>query len=55
MNVFEAMFEPKFNWNNQGWYAEFLLKIDLKFLLIKTAGKLNLKTDLESLHIIPGH
>ena len=35
----------------QGRYAEFLLKIILKFLLGKTSARLNLKIKLNSLHI----
>ena len=33
-----------------GWYAEFFLKIVLKFLLGKTSARLNLKIMLNSLH-----
>ena len=38
----------------QGWYAEFLLKIILQFLLEKTSARVNLKIRLNSLHIGPG-
>ena len=37
----------------QGWYAKFLLKIDLEFLLGKTTARLNLKIDLTTLHTHP--
>ena len=36
-----------------GWYAEFMLKIILQFLLGKTRARLNLKIMLNSLHIGP--
>ena len=36
-----------------GWYAEFLLKFILQFLLGKTSARLNLKIMLNSLHIDP--
>jgi hypothetical protein len=36
------------------WYAEFLLEIDLKFLLGKAASRLNFKIVLISLHFDPG-
>jgi hypothetical protein len=35
------------------WYAEFLLEIDLKILIIKTGARLNFKIALTSLHIWP--
>jgi hypothetical protein len=35
------------------WYAEFLLKMDLKILLRKTGGRLIFKIALISLHIDP--
>jgi hypothetical protein len=38
---------------HQAWYAEFLLEIDLKYSLIKTGARLNLKIKLISLHIGP--
>jgi hypothetical protein len=37
----------------QAWYAEFLLEIYLKILLIKTGARLNFKIALISLHIDP--
>ncbi len=37
----------------QGWYAEFMLEIDLEVLLRKTGARLNLKIDLIFLHINP--
>ena len=37
----------------QGWYAEFLLKIILQFLLGKIAARLIFKIKLKSLHIGP--
>ena len=41
--------------DNLGWYAEFMLKIILRFLLEKTSAGLNLKIMLNSLHIGPDH
>ena len=38
----------------QGWYAEFLLKTNLYFLLRKIGAILNLKIDLVTLHTYPG-
>ena len=38
----------------QGWYAEFLLKIKLGFLLKKTTARLNFKIDLGTLNTHPG-
>ena len=38
---------------NLDWYAEFLLKIILQFLLGKPSARLNLKIILNSLHIGP--
>jgi hypothetical protein len=38
----------------EAWYAENLLKIDLKILLRKTGARLNFKIALISLHIDPG-
>ena len=37
-----------------GWYAEFLLKIVIQFLLGKIAAKLIFKIMLKSLHLGPG-
>ena len=37
-----------------GWYAEFLLRIDLQTLLGKATARLNLKIMLKSLHTSPG-
>ena len=39
--------------NGLGWYLEFLLKIDLEFVLTKRRARLNSMIDLKSLHIIP--
>ena len=39
---------------DQGWYAEFFLKIVLQFLLGKIAARLIFKIVLKSLHIGPG-
>ena len=39
----------------QGWYAEFLLKIVLQFLIGKVAARLIFKIMLKSLHIDPGN
>ncbi len=39
---------------DQAWYAEFMLEIDLKFLLRKTGARLNFKIALTSLDIDPG-
>ena len=36
-----------------GWYAEFLLKINLKILMRKIGARLNLKIDLVTLHTYP--
>jgi hypothetical protein len=38
----------------QFWFAEFLLKMDLKILLRKTGARSNFKIALVSLHIDPG-
>jgi hypothetical protein len=38
---------------DQAWYAEFLLEINLKILLRKTGARLNFKIALMSLHIDP--
>ena len=43
-----------FSHHHRGWYAEFLLKIVLQFLLGKIAARLIFKTMLKSLHIGPG-
>ena len=43
----------KYSWD-LGWYAEFLLKIILQFLLGKIPARLNFKIILKSLHIGPG-
>ena len=49
--------QVKFNSNqrmNQGWYVQFLIKIELEFLLIKTTASLNFKIDHGSLYTYPG-
>jgi hypothetical protein len=38
---------------DQAWQVEFLHKVDLKILLIKTGSNLNFKIALISLHIDP--
>ena len=43
-----------FVFEDQGWYAEFLLKTNLKFLLIKIGARFNLKIDLVTLHTYTG-
>jgi hypothetical protein len=43
-----------FKKEDQAWYAEFLLEINLKILLRKTGARLNYKITLISLHIDPG-
>ena len=59
-SFFQRWFEPVWielktgfqiiNFSYYGWYAEFLLKIELWFLLGKTTARLNLKIDLITLH-----
>ena len=47
-------FDLEWSKRGQGWYAEFLLKIDLQFLPRKTSARLNSKFDLKTLHTHPG-
>ena len=39
--------------NGLGWYLEFLLKIDIEFVLTKRGARFNFMNDLISLHISP--
>ena len=52
--IFLLLFYYIYQWRSQGWCAEFLLKIDLRFSLGKQTARLKFKIDLVTLHTHPG-